>query len=366
MFLTLLSFALVAGCNEPFQPFSDGERVFSMFGYLDLNADTQWVRVRPLHQGFFLSPEPIDAMVTLEEVESGRIVTLTDSLLRIDDGRLGGVRYAHNFWTTEPLERGARYRLKAVRSDGAATTALVTMPEDEQITMENESRIGSVFARSGDLLFVDARYLMQNTCNGGGYLIETRRERTKTRNGGINFLNEPPFMQCRTYAGRTELQVVIGDPADRLFAPELSDLEIALPDRVPSNVENGVGFVAGLAVWSIPSHRCEVLAPSPDHERPCDIVYNRESASVEGMLVKEDCRGPADLTGIRLVEEFPTGSRVAIRWITGRSGEFRFFGIEPGAGLLLDVGRGEPPLRLPVLAPGERYVLGEVAVPIPC
>lgn len=84
--------ALAAGCEHAFEPFQENEDAdFSMFGYLDLNADTQWVRVMPVRQDLFLSPDPIDAAVTLEHLESGQIVTLNDSLFEFVDHRLDGV-----------------------------------------------------------------------------------------------------------------------------------------------------------------------------------------------------------------------------------------------------------------------------------
>lgn len=73
-------------------------------------------------------------------LRSGRISTTASrdsstSPASFADPRPGTVGFAHNFWTTEPLEAEATYRLRAVRSDGAATTALVEMPPDLEVTL---------------------------------------------------------------------------------------------------------------------------------------------------------------------------------------------------------------------------------------
>jgi hypothetical protein len=141
-----------------------------MFGYLDLKADTQWVRVMPVRQNLFLAPEPIDAVVTLEHLGSGRIVTLNDSLFGFVDPRLGSVAYAYNFWTTERLEPEESYRLRAVRSDGASTTATVVMPPALEFSFLNDVRAGresALLQMSAErLLFVEVLFAMQDAIAG--------------------------------------------------------------------------------------------------------------------------------------------------------------------------------------------------------
>jgi hypothetical protein len=84
--------------DEPFAENAVGP--FAIFGYLDLRADTQWVRLMPIRRNLIPTPDPIDAIVTLEHLGTGRVVMLRDSLFAFTDGKSGGVGYAHNFWTT--------------------------------------------------------------------------------------------------------------------------------------------------------------------------------------------------------------------------------------------------------------------------
>lgn len=73
----LLAATLSVACEAPFDPFGENAiGPFSMYGYLDLNADIQWIRVTPIRQAGLAGPEPIDAVVTLEHLGTGQVVSL--------------------------------------------------------------------------------------------------------------------------------------------------------------------------------------------------------------------------------------------------------------------------------------------------
>src|SRR5690242_19115402 len=74
---------LLACCEKPFEPLAPGgTAVFSIYGHLDAAADTQWVRVMPVRESLVTEPIQIDAVVTLEELETGKTVVMSDSLSR--------------------------------------------------------------------------------------------------------------------------------------------------------------------------------------------------------------------------------------------------------------------------------------------
>lgn len=127
-FLTALvvTALLVTGCDTSVRPLVPQEgRYFSIFGALDVAADTQYIRVEPLADSVQVgSPAEIDAAVTLEHLGSGRTITLRDSFMELFAGDS-----AHNFWTAESLEPGARYRLRVQGSDGASSQATTTLPD---------------------------------------------------------------------------------------------------------------------------------------------------------------------------------------------------------------------------------------------
>lgn len=124
--LLLVAAALLwAGCDTSVDTFvPDDERVYSIFGVLDVAADTQFIRVEPLTDSTQIgTPPDIDATVTLEHLGAERTITLRDSLMEMRSDVL-----VHNFWTAEPIEAGATYRLRVERSDGAASEATATLP----------------------------------------------------------------------------------------------------------------------------------------------------------------------------------------------------------------------------------------------
>ena len=133
-----------AACDESFEPTAPSEFAFSVWGYLDASADTQWIRVTPIRPLSTTSPGPLAAAVTLEHLGTGRIIQLEDSVfefssasdwVRTSEGV--GVLYVHNFWTTETIEPGAAYRF-SVRLEGeepaprAALFAVCLTPADER------------------------------------------------------------------------------------------------------------------------------------------------------------------------------------------------------------------------------------------
>ena len=363
-----LLIGLGAACDEPFQPFQEEDAgAFSMFGYLDLGADTQWVRVMPVRHSLFLEPGPLDAVVTLENLGSGRIVTLNDSIITTRDERLGRTAYAHNFWTTEPLESGAEYRLKAVRPGGDSSTALVELPEEmdlDFLTNPNNPLFGSLRVRAERLLFSDVLYLKRNMCEGGAFTIFEDPQEPSTFEGGFPVRADATPPECYAYF-RPEVRVVTVK-TDWPYDPDMSDIEIAVPGIMPSNVENGMGFVGGVEKLTSPFHVCEIRLPRQDRTNPCEATYNSRSASVVGRVIRQPCGAAHALQPIRIVEEFANGGAIARRWTTGPSGEYRFEGLEPGSLFVLELTPGTAAVRLPALAPGERYVAPDIVVPAGC
>jgi hypothetical protein len=366
--------ALAAGCEHPFEPFQEDEdALFSMFGYLDLNADTQWVRVMPVRTNLLLEPEPIDAVVTLEHVGSGQLATLNDSLFRFVDPRLEGVAYAHNFWTTETLEPGATYRLRAARPDGAASTAFVVMPADPELTILQDRTYGrsGIFAflqvRAEKVLFVEMLYAAVSLSIGGPATVPIREYWTFSTDvpgtHGIAMRVDTSAVRRKGFSavGRQEIRLVVGR-SDWPYHPGLSDLAVTLPGAALSNVENGLGFVGGVATWTIPFDRCVVIEARPDPEQSCATVFDAQSASIAGRVIRAPCGDPHPLASISLTERFAGGGAVTRTWLTGWGGQFRFEGIEPGADLLLEVGFGNPAVDLPALSPGERHTVEDISV----
>lgn len=366
----LLASAFASGCDRPFQPFEENRSgPFSMVGYLDLRADTQWVRVMPVRQSLLSGPEPIDAVVTLEHLGSGRTVTLQDSLFQFKDSRLDGVSYVHVFWTTERLEAGARYELKAVRSDGALSTAVVDMPADLEFTFLNPRDTAWVEIRAERVLFVETFHTMSTSGGQYGATVGKRqRPPAPTPDPRLHVLavdGIAPFALGMVDVRRPELRIAAAR-SDWPFDASLTDLDATLPGTTPSNVENGLGFVGGVVTWTIPFHRCTVIEARPDGKQICAITFDSRSASITGRVTRQPCGRPHVLADVRLTHRFVDGGAVALRWKTGWDGEYRFEGIQPGADLVLDLGPNTPTVQLPRLAPGQRHTVQDISVQQGC
>lgn len=117
----------IVSCNENFEPYSENDRFFfTMYGFLDASADTQWVRVAPVRKEYDMSSEIPDMSVTLEHLESGTAVIMKDSLFQFRQGF-----NAVNAWSEMEIEPEQSYLLRAENTDGdAASEVTVTLPRD--------------------------------------------------------------------------------------------------------------------------------------------------------------------------------------------------------------------------------------------
>ena len=260
---------LVAGCDTSVQTFvpRDG-RHFSIFGALDVAADTQYIRVEPLADSMQVgSPAEIDATVTLEHLGSGQIITLRDSFMEVHAGD-----FVHNFWTTAPIEPGARYRLRVRRSDGATSQATTTLPTaPPEIAHSNTFLLPCADASAQNTFTVTIRGV-DNRHLAALWVIYTipdertngiRRARFDHFNGAsyqgnyyeafINYqadLEETPFVgdimtPCTNPAPlRAQVVAAAGSPNWPNFGNASLD-EIARPDTF-SNVQNGHGLLVGV------------------------------------------------------------------------------------------------------------------------
>jgi hypothetical protein len=391
----LLAGTLVAGCDHPFDPYDDNtDGPFSIYGYLDLKADTQWIRVMPVRQTLVSEPRPIDAVVTLEHMGTGRVITMRDSLFSFTDPRLDSPAYAYNFWTDEPLEAAATYRLRAVRSDGAETTALVEMPREPAVSLfyELEGKpwprqahirdVSRVVVRGEQLLYADIVYAVWNDTLGRPVDPPVERQRLVNQVGPDTWEFRiradsitPDTINYRqlTDVRRPEARIVIV-PSDWPYPRGLSLVDIFIPGLIPSNVEGGVGFVGGVAHWAIPLARCIALEARPDGSPACTTHLHAASASITGRLSPPTCANPMETAKVRLTQRYPGGGAVVLEYKADWEGLYGFEGLVPGADLALAfyLGARDPDatdpvatLAVPPLEPGQRFVAPEVSLTCP-
>lgn len=291
---TLLCWCLiVAACDENFVPLEENDQYhFSIYGYLDASADTQWVRVMPVREELFLDHKPLDAIVTLEHVESGDTVVMNDSLFAYAHGV-----YAWNFWTTMSLLPGETYRLKAESTTGLSSYAMITLPEDYPVPLVHIRFVGQ--NRTPDLTTIyiegverlaDVQSVFHTPATESGikytaarpHLKDTTRSGTNSWRVNIDpledyqylnsFLQLNPPVQLTAYltpASPYEPQIFVASAGPGYhFFPSIDDNVMALPDGV-SNIVNGTGYIAGIISKTVPYQNC-VIEGTTDVE-PCPL-----------------------------------------------------------------------------------------------
>lgn len=126
--LTVTAFLLV-GCDNTLEPFAE-KGAYSVYGYLGVNRTDQLVRVKPLPTPITqVGSRPLDATVTLENLDSDTSVTLQDSISVFQDANAR--IFTHNFWTDLPVTTRTKYRLTVDGPEGSVQATTVTPIDTE-------------------------------------------------------------------------------------------------------------------------------------------------------------------------------------------------------------------------------------------
>ena len=134
--LPYLLLFLFAACDNSFEPISEtGTDAFAVYGVLDTEADTQFVRVSPLRNRLALDAAAAQPTVTSTELATGRQVVWQDSLVQLDDGTTGLL-----FYMTRPVAPGEAYRLDVQGSGPEVTSAFTQVPPSTGIVLGSVRR----------------------------------------------------------------------------------------------------------------------------------------------------------------------------------------------------------------------------------
>lgn len=235
---------------EPLEDFT-----YSLNGYLDLRADTQWIRVEELNDGVpYGSPDSIDATVSLTDLDAGTSTELRDSLLTFSSGPS-----YHTFWTTRDITPETRYQLDVIRGDTIRSQVITTTPND-QIS-------GELNATSGLTFFLDVDNV--EVLAGASFELDVANECF----GGTNTVTIDALTNVRnTGDGRYRIPISFGRAIDELsdcFALESPEVDVIVTEGGPdwpgldstrtvpraesiapqgfTNVDGGEGYVGGVA-----------------------------------------------------------------------------------------------------------------------
>lgn len=255
--LILLLLLLFTSCDPVFEPLKENDQYyFSINGLLDASADTQWVRVMPVRETVRFTPDPIDAVVILEHPESGETAVFQDTLMDFRGNSTAGGAPAFNYFTTMDLEPEETYRLTATGPEGKSSYAEVTLPND----------FPNPEFRGNDMYLIAEQIKHLVDVSKVHYIINTvSLEIQKHVFPGLKLVQETFYGEYLVRLGllssslgldepwerhKSELFIASGGPGWPPFS-SMDDLTLQLPDEF-SNVNNGVGFLAGIVSKKIP------------------------------------------------------------------------------------------------------------------
>jgi len=351
----LVALVFAAACDDSFQPFDDTGPPFSIFGYLDASADTQFIRMREL-RSVLLAPEtPTGIVATLEDAAIGRMIELRDSATRYA-ARVGfDSLYAHNFWTAERIEPGASYRLRVRSVKGAVAEALVQIPRDYQVEVWSNQPMTSDPPWSNEpgppqlrvtglkhIAFLVSHTTYYDACTRGR--LFRRAMAMKPGGDSAVHLVAAPRPEVETWAGcgvavPTRLVVeVVGSEAAWPDGDDFFSWRLGGTTELGSNVSNSIGFVGGVLTRSVPIERC-AFAYRSDTVAYCKLRYDSTTATLRG-TVTGFCPGAVDSVRVALREldavppDLPrirTATQTGMYAISmGPGGDFEVGALRPG------------------------------------
>lgn len=268
---------VTAGCDPSVDSFEDNGLDYSIFGYLNASADTQFVRVEPLRDGMLTrAPENLDAEVTLTNLATDRTVSLQDSLFRyIDDAT------AHNFYTTFDIKPTTPYRLLVQGPGEAESQVQTTVPDtfppptvsasipdcfpncppganpDCGVTEEqHKSLFATVLVEDIErLVAVRALYYMEEPRGvwSFGHLADTTHTRNGTIRAQVDYGKDWCTLPTAEDGDRVQRRIEVVVAAASPDWPEFlrMDFETEVLPGVASNVEGGVGFLGGIVTDTV-------------------------------------------------------------------------------------------------------------------
>ena len=249
--------ALTTGCEESVNPVLGTERAYTLYGFFNARADTQALRIFAIEDRLELTrPEPLDAEVASTNLDLGQRQVWQDSVVEFASGRFG-----HVYWSEFRAEFEHRYRLEAVRSDGAVTQVEVTVPPlSEPVLLPPTVAPRFVFypvfwERAPRLNNIRVRYFTRCDTLSRIFTFDYPEDQEKTSSGTVVTVN-------LSNDARSIFQKILGTSCViqdlRLEEVELSvlvtnaewvpptgvyDPELLVEPGTFSNVENGFGFV---------------------------------------------------------------------------------------------------------------------------
>ena len=264
---------LLNACEESVNPILESDQRFTLFGTLDMDQDTQYVRVIPIRPTLETDARaPLDVTFISTDLITDETLTWRDSLVTFSNGAFG-----HVFYTPLRLRAGHTYRIEIRSPDSDVVTSAetrvpaepqpVVMPEDVEFVFTTEVRASQQIIWQGvsaepfgieqwyrfftleDFSFRDVQlpYIPRNgPAEGQADAWEMTLNLVRDRDTMETFIE---LNESTTLAG-LGMRITLLDDA---FVPPggAFDAEVLAQPGTLSNVENGFGFVGSVGRFSV-------------------------------------------------------------------------------------------------------------------
>ena len=255
---------MVCGCDNTVEPFFESNRYYAIFGFLDADTDSQFVRIEPTRANPELGETRFDvASVKTIDLRTSETTVWQDSLVRLEDGSLGLLYFSF----FRPV-RGHSYKIEVERDDGVVTSAVTTIPDAPALSVRPPGRsfLGALeqgllfegvrrqpekivvnyavtFGLLTDPLEVKLPYNVFGVPEGPGWRVIVRLTRDKST-----------VLQRLSLTTSDPLSLHTVSISLRLLS---SDWPLVDPGLEESNVTNGFGYfgsaVTHVATWTLDS-----------------------------------------------------------------------------------------------------------------
>ncbi len=275
----LFLFLSLASCEEDVAGPTGVDQPFSLYGVLNPRLPVQTVLVAPTEDLLVpRSGDPLDAVVTSTNLNSGKIYVWQDSVVANATGQLD-----HIYWADFTPGYGSRHRMEVMRSDGKKSTVNIEVPGEVHIESEDTVTRNLRVTVSGtsdfSLIRFDVTYSVRyydsyvpeqapnNLCNTPlkHYTFPYKNKAMSIKNNwrvnidlnilyetirsyyhddtGIIYL-ENPIRDGPALMGM-EVEITIGSPEWDPPEGDPADERVLVHPGTLSNVENGYGLVVG-------------------------------------------------------------------------------------------------------------------------
>jgi len=273
LFTSVIAFSLTA-CEETVDPILDSDRQFTLWGTLDMNADTQFIRVVPIREVLDVRTAQIPPIDVLSiDLDTGETVVWRDSLITFSNAA-PAILFSADL-RVQPMHT---YRIEVRSPDASyvttAETTIPALPFAEVFEEDVEQSIGASgffvdgwqdvtwhginqtpysieqwyrFLEFGGYGFIDhmLSYVPPNSYEANRDELTLKLNLSRQRDSVQKYVN---LSQVRLVGLGQTLTVL-----DNQFAPPGGefDAELLAQPGTMSNVEHGFGFIGSVGRFSV-------------------------------------------------------------------------------------------------------------------